>query len=219
MSTRQKKIVYCSGPLFSPEEIGSMSSISGFLESKGFTTFLPHRDGVENYVMGMVNSSLNVNFFKIRDMIDAAIFSLDLFQIIERCNYFVFNMNGRVPDEGGVVETAIAFSVGKPVVIYKNDARTVFNGMDNSMITGLMTTKPVKDIKRIPLALEKAKKKIDNLPESTYLENIPPLVKKKINFGRRVWTVLEKINRGEKKRDSLVEEISKICLDFPEILS
>lgn len=37
------KIVYCSGPMFSPEEKYSMANIAAILESTGYQTYLPRR--------------------------------------------------------------------------------------------------------------------------------------------------------------------------------
>ena len=114
-----KGIVYCSGPLFSPEEVLTMERIAAVLEADGFETFLPHRDGVEAYVMNQLNNPFSNSYlFKpVKKAVNKAIFALDIYQITERCNYFVFNMNGRVPDEGGVVETAVAFAYGKPLLV------------------------------------------------------------------------------------------------------
>ncbi len=46
-------------------------------------------------------------------------------QIIEACDLFVFNMNGCVPDDGGMVELAIALVHGNPIVIFKDDLEDV----------------------------------------------------------------------------------------------
>ena len=142
MKNKQKKRVYCSGPLFCPEEIALMSAISDELENAGYETFLPHRDGLEPYIMKTINNPhvTNKKFRHINNFISKAIFAMDLYQVVYGCDYLVFNMNGRVPDEGGVVETAVAFASGKPLVIYKNDYISKFNGNDNSMLTGLSFT-------------------------------------------------------------------------------
>jgi len=211
----EKKYVYCSGPLFCPEEIGGMTAISSCLENQGYGTFLPHRDGLEAQVIKLVNSPVNVNIFNVRSLIDRAIFALDVYQIIERCDYFVFNMNGRVPDEGGVAETAIAFSAGKPIIIYKNDARTAFKGLDNSMITGLAYSTKVNKIEKIPGELEKVAERLLSLGENPYKgENLPPVMRKTVDFGRKVWKFTDALHRDQKKPDVLIDEISRLCMKF-----
>ncbi len=209
------KNVYCSGPLFCPEEIGGMTAIAKILEDHGYGTFLPHRDGLEAYVMKHVNSPVNMNVFKIRNIIDRAIFALDVYQIIEGCDYFVFNMNGRVPDEGGVAETAIAYTAGKPIVIYKNDYRTTFKGKDNSMVTGLASSFMVADIKDIPNELKKASEWMDKFGESPYRgDNIPFVMQDTLKLGRKIWKVLKNLNiktSQEKMSSKLVNDIAEIC--------
>ncbi len=189
-----KEYVYCSGPLFSPEERDTMKAISDCLEDAGYGTFLPQRDGVEAHVMKMVNSPLNINFFNIRKHIDRAIFSLDIYQLIERCDYILFNMNGRVPDEGGLIEAAVAWTAGTPLLVYKNDDRTAFKGKDNSMITGLVETRKVSEIEKIPAELESLKKKRGEKEDYSYSpEFMPPHMRDAVEYGRKVWNILEKL--------------------------
>jgi nucleoside 2-deoxyribosyltransferase len=221
MDADKTKIVYCSGPLFCPEEIGGMTAVSTVLENAGFQTFLPHRDGLEAYIMKLVNSPVNINIFKSRDLIERAVFALDVFQVIERCDYFVFNMNGRVPDEGGVAESAIAFAAGKPVVIYKNDYRTVFNGCDNSMVSGLTFLPKINNINQIPGALKKAASKLNKHGPSPYTgENIPPVMRDTVKLGRRIWNIMEKLNLKKSTpttAQELIDTIADICINDKNI--
>ena len=223
MTEKDKRYVYCSGPLFCPEEIESMSKIAKTLEDEGYGTFLPHRDGLEAHVMKMVNDPRVTNrmFRRISKFINKAIFALDIYQIVERCDYLVLNMNGRVPDEGAIVETAIAFAAGKPLIIYKNDNRTEFNGNDNSMITGLSYTfSYVDEIQKIPEELAKIVKKVGS-GESPYKgKNIPPFMSKVIKFGHRVWKFLGITRIFEAKGGEYldhIKEIAKMCEDSPEM--
>jgi nucleoside 2-deoxyribosyltransferase len=217
MKTDQSQIVYCSGPLFCPEEIGSMAAISNVIENAGFQTFLPHRDGLEAYILKLVNSPVNINVFKSRELIERAVFALDVFQVVERCDYFVFNMNGRVPDEGGVAEAAIAFAAGKPVIIYKNDYRSVFNGCDNSMVSGLTFLPKINHINEIPAALKKASDKLNKQGPSPYTgENVPPAMQKTIKLGRRIWQMMNTLNMKNSSAlsgDALIGKISEICFN------
>jgi len=212
--------VYCSGPLFCPEELGGMTAIANVLEEAGYGTFLPHRDGLEAYMMKLIDSPLNVNIFNSRDMVAKAIFALDVYQIIERCDYFVFNMNGRVPDEGGVAETAMAYSAGKPIIIYKNDARTTFNGSDNAMVSCLASAR-VSDIKKIPIELPKVIGRFEKLGESPYRgDNIPPVMRDTIKLGGKIWKVMEAVipkKDKEKSVPELIKEIAEICKNHPGI--
>lgn len=152
----KKRSVYCSGGLFSPEEINDMKQISDVLESKGYQTYLPQRDGVEAFVMNNTNGYMANSIFArpLLKSINKQIFALDVFQIIEVCDYFVFNMNGRVPDEGGVVELAIAMMHGKPIVIYKDDLRTLHFGIDHPILMGAgFDFRKTTNIENIPESL------------------------------------------------------------------
>lgn len=109
--------------------------IAETLEEGGYKAYLPHRDGIDCRLLtedygAAVNETLLSGGMR-------AYFALQMYQVVVRCDCLVFNMNGRVPDEGGLFEAASAFAAGKPLVVYKRDHRSVFKGKDNSMITGL----------------------------------------------------------------------------------
>lgn len=183
----KKYRIYCSGPLFCAEEVGGMTAIAKVLEDKDFQTFLPHRDGIESYVMRFGNSILSSAIPAIRSRIDYAIFSLDAYELIERCDAVVCNLNGRVPDEGMIVEAAIAYSAGKPLVLFKDDSRAPFGGYDNSMLTSLVRGKIVRKLKALPEALnQEISKKINMAPLS---DN----VRKAVSYGKRISLVIERL--------------------------
>lgn len=66
-----------------------------------------------------------------------AIFALDVRQVLLECDGTVVNLNSRVPDEGAVVEGTIAWTAGKPVVLFKDGARSKIDGLDNPLVAGL----------------------------------------------------------------------------------
>jgi len=207
MPAEDKKFVYCSGPLFCPEEIGVMSNIAEVLEEAGFGTFLPHRDGVEAYVMNAVNNPFtNLFVFNpIARFVYGAAFALDIYQILERCDYGVFNINGRVPDEGVVVELAAAFACGKPLVIYKDDRRSLAGGWDSPMLSGASCTfSVVDDIARIPRELNGAIDRLEAFGESPYKgDSIPLSVRDVVDFGRKVWW-LARMMRSLRPKNALI---------------
>jgi nucleoside 2-deoxyribosyltransferase len=191
----EKYRIYCSGPLFCAEEVGGMSAIAKVLEDAGFQTFLPHRDGIEGYVMRFSNTSLPSTISRIRTRIDYSIFSLDVYELIERCSAVVCNLNGRVPDEGMIVEAAIAYAAGKPLVLFKADARAPFGGYDNSMLTSLVHGKIVRKLNELPSELkQEMSQKIDVVPLSSAM-------KKAIFYGKRISSAMERLpgNIGKKR--------------------
>lgn len=200
----EKNRVYCSGPLFCAEEIGGMSAIAKVLEDAGCRTFLPHRDGLEPYVLRFSNTSFTSTISEIRTRIDYAIFSLDVYELIERCDAVVCNLNGRVPDEGMIVEAAIAFAAGKPLVFFKDDARAPFGGYDNSMLTSLVHGKIVRRLQELPSALEK------ELPGKTKSISLSDDLKKAVARGRRISSALEKLPEKLLKKNWPDEVIHKV---------
>jgi len=196
--------IYCSGPLFCAEEIGGMSAIAKVLEDAGFQTFLPHRDGMEGYVLRFSNSSFPSTVSGIRTRIDYAIFSLDVYELIERCSAVVCNLNGRVPDEGMIVEAALAYAAGKPLVLFKDDLRAPFGGYDNSMLTSLVRGIIVDKITNLPVALMNM---ISQKADSVFLSSD---LKKAISNGKRISSILESLPKKMFKKKWSDEVICKV---------
>jgi nucleoside 2-deoxyribosyltransferase len=116
----------------------------------------------------------------------------------------VLNMNGRVPDEGAVAEAGIAFASGKPVVIYKNDARTIFKGRDNSMITGLTEFPVIQELQKLPGIVK------DIMPSQTRLAGRLLNV---ADYGEKIWSFMKMLPSGrmnKKLQDELINEILNI---------
>ena len=96
-------------------------------------------------------------------------------------------MNGRVPDEGGVVETAVAFALGRRLVIYAGDRRSLAGGRPHPMI--VTAARAVADeIGRVPAALEGLTAGPAAADRAGY--KLPPQVQRAVNFGRTVWKLL-----------------------------
>jgi nucleoside 2-deoxyribosyltransferase len=214
-----KQCIYCSGPLFCPEELAGMNTIARVIEQAGYSIFLPQRDGLEAYVLKYINTPLNTRLFNIRSQIDQAIFALDVFQIVKNCQAIIVNLNGRVPDEGAIVEASIAFSCSKPVLFYKNDCRAPFSGRDNAMIHGLSQYKLINDLNDIPGMLKKILKKTSIEPSEKGVSG--PLAKT-IKLGEKIWTLMKPFQNFHQKTSSQMEEMIKdilaICHSSPHFM-
>lgn len=145
--------VYCAGPLFNDFEKEEMSKISLVLENAGYSTFLPHRDGLEFAYLLPELRALGLDAENADETMRRAVFSLDMYQLLSCSDAVVANLNGRVPDEGTVVEASVAWHSGKALVLYKTDVRTMLDGSDNPMLTGLGNFSVVKDIGELPTAI------------------------------------------------------------------
>jgi len=130
-----------------------MSEIAAALEGAGYSTFLPHRDGLELARLRPELRRLGSDARTADETIQRAIFSLDVYQLLSGSEGVVANLNGRVPDEGTVVEASLAWHSGKALVLYKADARTILDGSDNPMLVGLGNFRVVNEISELPAAL------------------------------------------------------------------
>jgi nucleoside 2-deoxyribosyltransferase len=185
--------VYCSGPMFSHGDKWEQQAIATALEHAEFTTYLPQRDGIEvGKVMGLLNHPmLEGTTIAQHVMLEVRkwVFALDMFQLLERCQSLVFNLDGRSPDDGSVVETAAAFAAGKPIVIFKTTPITMLAGADNPMVEGLSSTwSYVGAAKDVPKAITAA---VGGVAKQKYAYAGPPNVAALMNEGKEVWDVLE----------------------------
>ena len=195
--------IYCSGPLFCAEEVGGMSAIARVLEQAGHTTFLPHRDGLEPYVLRFGNSALPGLVPGLRGGVDHAIFALDVHELLARCDAVVCNLNGRVPDEGMIVEAALAHACGVPVVFYKADARAPFGGADNAMLAALAGA-PESRLARLP-------ERVAEVLAAAGPRIAPaPALRAAMADGARVAAVLEKLPRRLGKQEWTPEVLASV---------
>jgi len=216
------KRIYCSGPLFCPEERAGMSRLATALETAGYQTFLPQRDGLETAAMtamDLLGAGANA-LPPVTRLVSRAIFALDVYQVLDRCDGLVLNLNGRVPDEGGVAETALAFAAGKPLVLYKDDARSAFGGQDNSMILGLTPRfATVSSIEEVVAAVGRELRDAARQGPSPYEGRArPPHVARTVAFGARVWTLLERLRAHRPPAaptDTLLTELERLADDEP----
>lgn len=182
-----------------------MTAIARTLEGAGYTTFLPHRDGLEGYVMRFGNISVPAITSAIRTRVDQAIFALDVYELLERCDAVVCNLNGRVPDEGMIVEAALAYAAGKPLVLYKDDIRSPFGGHDNAMLTALSQGRVINHLGELPEAVARGL--------SARSERLAPLsveLQKAIAYGKRLSQTLSHLPETAGKKQWSQDVIDQV---------
>jgi len=141
--------IYCAGPLFNPSERNEMKSISTVLKERVYEVFLQQEDGLEFVRLFPFFIERGFTPQQAQQLLNRAIFALDVFQIIDS-DGLVLNMNGRVPDEGAMVEAGIAWSHNKPVVIFNSDARSLIQGNCNPLVIGLSNFETISSCEDIP---------------------------------------------------------------------
>jgi nucleoside 2-deoxyribosyltransferase len=186
--------VYCAGPLFNAAERSEMLQISAVLSAAGYQPFVPHADGMEFAQVLPLLIGGGHDAAQAGHWLHAAIFALDTYQVCVGCGALVFNMNGRVPDEGAVAEATMAWMLGKPVVAFKEDARSAVAGRDNPLVVGPVEFQAVGQLPEIPPALDA---KIAALQTSgEWLVPCAPHLAATLAAGERLWTGLQAQGAG-----------------------
>jgi nucleoside 2-deoxyribosyltransferase len=129
-------LIYFAAPLFCSAERAFNSQLTLELEDRGFTVFLPQRDGVEIIKPpydGMAS-----------DELCQAIFAIDRDKVLE-ADILLFVLDGRIPDEGACVELGIAHGQkhllhrDKLLIGLHTDMRGAFLRMKlNAMVQGAL---------------------------------------------------------------------------------
>lgn len=125
--------IYLAGPLFCESEKEYNLKLKRELDAAGFEVMLPQE---------------NEPLFDPSRMDDPAyaseaserVFLADL-ELLDSCDILVFNLDGRIPDEGACVELGYAYARGKKVYGIKTDVRVSEYGIDNMMISGMLKEK------------------------------------------------------------------------------
>ena len=211
---RETRRVYCAGPLFNEPERHEMTSIAASLRQAGFEPFLPHSDGLEFAKVQPYLAAQGYDPAAAGRLLHEAIFALDVYQVVVGCGSLVMNMNGRVPDEGAVAEAAMAWALGKPIVIYKADARSKVSGRDNPLVVGLSGFETIDQIDALGNAL--AVRYQELRPDPDCAVPCPPHLKQTLAVGGRLWERLHGL--GDARPTDLVAEAIMVQLGRPDRL-
>jgi nucleoside 2-deoxyribosyltransferase len=199
--------IYCAGPLFNASERAEMEILAEALEQAGFKAFLPHRDG---FLYGAIVPDLVRAGYPLEVaqwMARQAIFALDVYQVLVSCEGTVVNLNGRVPDEGAVVEGAMAWTAGKAVVLFKDDARSKIDGLDNPLVAGLGGFRLVSHSGELPRALTRAL--VEHPPEQFQVGSLSATTRQVAEHGQRL---IESYGTGDAGR--LIRSIIEMFDEF-----
>lgn len=199
--------IYCAGPLFNSSERAEMEILAETLELAGFKTFLPHRDG---FLYGAIVPDLVKAGYALEVaqwMARQAIFALDVYQVLVSCDGTVVNLNGRVPDEGAVVEGAMAWTVGKAVVLFKDDARSKIDGLDNPLVAGLVGFRLVSHNEDLPRAVTRAL--AEHPTEPSQVESLSTATRQVAERGQRL---IESYGTGD--TGQLIRSIIEVFDEF-----
>jgi nucleoside 2-deoxyribosyltransferase len=186
---KPKKKLFLAGPMGSPSEIAGQTKIADAFRPK-FDVYLAPCDGVEvKSLIDLIDNPSNVSepFVRAALLVQQIGWAHEIYQVLSS-DVIVLNLDGRVPDEGAVVEAASAFMAGKPVVTFKDTPVTFWPFFDNPMVAALDTTWQTVS------PIDELRKKVDKVfatPASTpSFHYVPPAnVQKAYDFG--AWVVKE----------------------------
>ncbi|MBX7167030.1 MAG: nucleoside 2-deoxyribosyltransferase [Pirellulales bacterium] len=199
--------VYCAGPLFNRAERLEMEHLADVLTGAGFEAFVPHADGMEFARVRPLLAAQGHEPAVVGQIVHSAVFALDVYQVLVGCGALVFNMNGRVPDEGGVAELTMAWMLGKPVVIYKEDERSMIVGRDNPLLVGQADFVTVREMAAVPAALRQRFTALR--PDAQFQFTCPPHLEPTVQAGARLWAELAQMGT-ERPLDTVAELVLEL---------
>jgi hypothetical protein len=156
--------------MFSAGDKAEQTELADALEKAGFDCHVPQDDGIEvAAVMELLNDpSLHgdtmlepIVLQRCVVWVTRAVCALDVFQVTKGCQCTVLNIDGRVPDEGAVVEATLAWAAGRPVVTYKTTSISELGGNNNPMLGvigswGVVPSDPQAAVAAVTAALNAA---------------------------------------------------------------
>ena len=141
--------IYLAGPLFCKSERDYNLSLNDALASRGYELLLPQTNGLN------INAEKMLTNPDYRDAAIMMVFQSDL-EMLDSCDAVLFNLDGRVPDEGACVELGYAYAKGKECFGLKTDIRTAEFGTDNMMISGALKLRTASSVDELVSMLEEA---------------------------------------------------------------
>jgi nucleoside 2-deoxyribosyltransferase len=227
MTTKQQRTrVYLSGPMFSAGDKMEQNDLATALEAGGFECHVPQNNGIEvASVMQLLNDpSLHGDKMLEPLVLDRCIVwvtrtvvALDVYQVVEGCQCTVLNIDGRVPDEGSLVEATLAWSAGRPVVPYKTTSISELDGNNNPMIGVISRWAPVSsDPGGVAAAVKVAVKSAAAVPP---LATAPPLdVQQLIDLGRVVSDIRARPPLNKAQRTVAARTLAAVSPQLLELL-
>ena len=185
-----------------------MTAIADLLTETGYSVYLPHRDGMEFRLVLEILVERNWDTPTAAQFLHEAIFSLDVYQLVVECEAMVWNLNGRTPDEGAVSEAAMTWMLGKPLIAYQDDVRSLIQGRMNPLLVGMVNFESVDQIELIPNALSVSIMNHELRP-AVSLTALPVKVQKAVQAGQVLWHALcsEGTQKDNEMIASVVEEL------------
>ncbi|VAW09118.1 hypothetical protein MNBD_ACTINO02-3115 [hydrothermal vent metagenome] len=137
--------IYYASSLFNEGERTFNLRVKAVLDRVGFETWFPQEDA--GFLERYMDDGMTLEEAR------QAIFRLNL-NAVEEADVLLFNLDGRVPDEGACIEAGIAFGRGKRCIGLQTDFRAVEPGGNNLMIDGVVRYEIAGDLDELETMLK-----------------------------------------------------------------
>ena len=136
---REHRAYYAAG-LFNEGERQFNLKVKRMLDELGFVTWFPQEDAgfIEDYLaQGMTLDEARHHIFE------------QNLEAVRAADVLIFNLDGRVPDEGACIEAGVAFGWDKRLIGLQTDFRAVEPGGNNLMIDGVLQYEIAKSVEEL----------------------------------------------------------------------
>ncbi len=136
---REHRAYYAAG-LFNEGERQFNLKVKRMLDELGFVTWFPQEDAgfIEDYLaQGMTLDEARHHIFE------------QNLEAVRAADVLIFNLDGRVPDEGACIEAGVAFGWDKRLIGLQTDFRAVEPGGNNLMIDGVLQYEIAKTVEEL----------------------------------------------------------------------
>lgn len=136
---REHRAYYAAG-LFNEGERQFNLKVKRMLDELGFETWFPQEDAgfIEDYLaQGMTLEEARHHIFE------------QNLEAVRAADVLIFNLDGRVPDEGACIEAGVAFGWDKRLIGLQTDFRAVEPGGNNLMIDGVLQYEIAKSVEEL----------------------------------------------------------------------
>jgi nucleoside 2-deoxyribosyltransferase len=125
--------LYIAGPLFTNSERAEIEMLGAVANECGYENYIPHAQGllVQDLILALVSQGLLLDSAK--HLANRIIDGIDKAHLILNCSGLILDLNSG-PDHGAIVEAAIGYSLGLSSVSYKDDSRSLLQGVDNPLV-------------------------------------------------------------------------------------
>jgi deoxyadenosine/deoxycytidine kinase/nucleoside 2-deoxyribosyltransferase len=148
---RRPRVYYAAG-LFNEAERTFNLKVKALLDELGYETWFPQEDA--GFLEDYMDEGMTLQEARHR------IFTMNL-EAVENADVLLFNLDGRVPDEGACVEAGIAFGRDVPCLGLQTDFRAVEPGGNNLMLDGILDYRIAGNLDELRTMLTETKTALD----------------------------------------------------------